>query len=190
MSKATDQKSFRPAFYGLVRDTVVPLVFIGACPPIVMVLWYTNTALDGSLHALLQLFGREGVLTTVYAVWRPVIFGTPEAWAILAVFAGIQLLLMRIVPGKAFQGPLTPQGNVPTYTDNGFACFVISMVLFLLAAYGFEAISPAIVYDHFAGLLGALNLFSLLFCIVLYVKGRMAPSSSDSGTSGNPVMSW
>ena len=190
MAKVTDQKPFRPAFYGLARDTVVPLVFIGACPPIVMVLWYTNTALGGSLHALLQLFGREGVLTTVYVIWRPVIFGTPEAWAILAVFAGIQLLLMRIVPGKAFQGPLTPQGNVPTYTDNGFACFVISMVLFLLAAYGFGVISPTIVYDHFAGLLGALNLFSLLFCIALYVKGRMAPSSSDSGTSGNPVFDY
>ena len=97
---------------------------------------------------------------------------------------------MRIVPGRAFQGPVTPRGNVPTYTDNGFACFVLTMALFLVAAYGFGVVSPTVVYDHFAGLLGALNLFSLLFCVVLYVKGRLAPSSSDSGISGNPVFDY
>ena len=87
----------------LARTTIVPLILIGTCPPIVLVLWYTVTELGGSLHALWEMFGRDGVFTTVYAIWRPVIFGTPEAWTILAVFAGAQLLLDRIVPGKAFQ---------------------------------------------------------------------------------------
>ena len=173
-----------------MRNTVGPLVLIGVCPPIVMLLWYANTELGGSLLALLHLFGQDGVFATVFAIWRPVFFGTPEAWAMLAVFAGTQLLLMRLVPGKAFQGPVTPQGNEPTYADNGFACFVLTMVLFLIAAYGFQVVSPAIVHDHFAGLLGALNVFSLLFCALLYVKGRMAPSSSDSGVSGNPVFDF
>ena len=190
MPTANDRKPLRAALYGLARNTVLPLVLIAACPPTVMVLWYTSTELGGSLHALTPLFGREGVFATVYGIWRPVVFGTPEAWAILAAFAGTQLLLMRIVPGRAFQGPVTPRGNVPTYTDNGFACFVLTMALFLVAAYGFGVVSPTVVYDHFAGLLGALNLFSLLFCVVLYVKGRLAPSSSDSGISGNPVFDY
>ena len=165
-------------------------MLIGTFPPIVLVLWYTVTELGGSLNALLEMFGREGVFTTVYAIWRPVIFGTPEAWTILAVFAGAQLLLDRIVPGKAFQGPSTPNGNVPTYRDNGFACFLVTVALFLIAAYAFGVISPTIIYDHFAGLLGALNVFSLFFCAFLYVKGRLTPSSSDSGTSGNPVFDY
>ena len=32
--------------------------------------------------------------------------------------------------------------------------------------------SPTIVYDHFGEILGALNIFSLAFCLMLYLKGR------------------
>ena len=88
------------------------------------------------------------------------------------------------------QGPSTARGNVPSYRDNGFACFIVTLALFFIAAYAFEVVSPTIIYDHFAGLLGALNIFSLFFCAFLYLKGRLAPSSSDSGTSGNLVFDY
>jgi 7-dehydrocholesterol reductase len=48
----------------------------------------------------------------------------------------------------------------------------------------------SIIYDHFGDLLGALNIFSLLLCAGLYLKGRFAPSTPDHGTSGNLIFDY
>lgn len=93
--------------------------------------------------------------------------------------------LMKAVPGKQYFGPITPRGNVPIYKDNGLACFGITMVSFYLAAYQFHWFSPTILYNHLGEILGALNFFSLLFCLFLYFKGRFAPSSTDASHTGN-----
>jgi len=98
---------------------------------------------------------------------------------------------MKIIPGKTIYGPITPGGNIPEYTANGFQCFVLSIGLFLLGAYGpVPLYNGGIAYDHLAHIISALNLFSLLFCLLLYIKGITFPSSSDSGSSGNPVFDY
>lgn len=172
------------------RYMVLPLLLIVVCPPTAIVFWHTNVALGGSFHELLQLVARDGALTTLYAIWRPVFFGSPQAWAMLGAFAALELVLMRLVPGKVFHGPVTPQGNVPVYKANGVACFAITLGLFLLCAYPLRLFPATIVYDHFGALLGALNLVSLLLCLFLYVKGRMSPSSSDHSRGANPIFDY
>jgi 7-dehydrocholesterol reductase len=172
-----------------LRQTLLPLTLVTLCPPFVMLLWHTHTALGGSLLALLRELGRDGVFATLRAVWGPRFFGSSTAWAILAVYAGLELTLMRVLPGKPFQGPVTPTGNVPIYKANGVAAFVITLALYLGgAAVGLFPLT--LVYDHFGELLGALNIFSLGFCLMLYLKGRFAPSTSDHGRSGNPVFDY
>jgi 7-dehydrocholesterol reductase len=57
-------------------------------------------------------------------------------------------------------------------------------------SFGLELFSPSIIYDHFGELLGALNLFALLFCLGLYLKGRFAPSSSDHSVAGNFIFDY
>lgn len=170
--------------------TIIPLILMVVCPPASMLFWFTNVYLDGSFERLGQLFAWKGVLATVYDVWSPYFFGTQEAWTIIAVFAAIQLLLMRVVPGPAFYGPVTPKGNIPVYKANGVSCFFITLTLFCLATFHFHLFSATIIYDNFGGIIGALNLFSVLFCAFLYFKGRFFPSSTDSGISGNPVFDY
>ena len=88
------------------------------------------------------------------------------------------------------EGPVTPHGYVPMYKENGVLAFELSMFLYWLFSWQLGLFSPTILYDHFGEILGALNVFSLLFCFFLYFKGRFAPSGPDSGLSGNPIFDY
>ncbi|KAF3362927.1 7-dehydrocholesterol reductase [Chlamydiales bacterium STE3] len=170
--------------------TIIPLFLMTACPPAAILFWFTNVYLQGSFENLWLLFTLKGMFKTIYEIWAPLFFGTKEAWQMIAAFSALQLFLMKAIPGKTFYGPITPKGNVPVYKANGVTCFFITLVLFYLGAYPLQLFSPTIIYDNFGGLLGALNFFSLLFCLFLYFKGKIAPSSTDAGTSGNPIFDY
>jgi 7-dehydrocholesterol reductase len=172
-----------------LRMTLLPLVLLLVCPPTAILVWYVHVHLGGSLAELGRLVVRVGPATAAAQIFRPVLLGTKTAWAMIGVFAMTELTLMRLLPGKPWDGPVTPTGNVPRYRANGVAAFTTTLGLFLgLAAAG---VFPAtIIYDHFGGLLGALNVFSLGFCLVLYLKGRFAPSTSDHGHTGNPIFDY
>ena len=58
------------------------------------------------------------------------VIGAYIAWA---------LLLQVFVPGPRVEGPVTPNGNIPVYKDNGFSCYVITIVTF----FGFTSVSGA-----------------------------------------------
>jgi 7-dehydrocholesterol reductase len=165
-----------------LRQTLVPLLLLSVCPPTALVVWYTHTALGGSLSALVAMFRTEGALAALGHIWGPVFFGTRTAWEIIGV--------MRVLPGKRFVGPVTANGNVPVYKANGVLAFLVTLALFSGASFGLHLFDAAIVYDNFGGILGAMNVFSVGFCLVLYAKGRFAPSSSDHGTSGNPIFDY
>jgi 7-dehydrocholesterol reductase len=153
-------------------------------------MWHTSSVLGGSFHKLAHLFVKEGFISTCYTIWSPVFFGTPVAWKILGYFALFELILMRLIPGKLFKGPVTPGGNTPIYKANGIACYCITYVAFYLLSFKFHVFSPTIIYDNLGGLLGALSIFSFFFCIFLYLKGMFFPSSSDCGTTGNIVFDF
>ena len=173
-----------------LRQTLIPAFLITVCPPTSLLVWYTHTALGGSLSALLSLIAHDGLFTTIGHIWGPVVFGTKTAWSIIGIFAAVELVLMRVLPGKEFLGPITANGNVPVYKANGVLAFLVTLALFCGASFGLHLFSASIVFDEFGGLLGAMNVFSLLFCLMLYLKGRFAPSSSDHGLSGNPVFDY
>ncbi len=172
------------------RYTLGPLFLLCVCPVAVFVFWYTNVALGGSFQKLWELFHSQGAITTIYNIWSPYFFGTTAAWQIIAIFAAIELAFMKLLPGKTFHGPVTPGGNVPVYKANGVPAFIATMALFWLCSFQLNLFSPTIIYDNFGALLGALNLFSLLFCLFLYMKGKYAPSSSDSSTTGNIIFDY
>ena len=173
-----------------IRHILGPLLLITVCPPLVMLVWYTNVSLDGSIQKLCALFAQDGIFSTIYTIWSPVFFGTADAWKILATFAGVELLLMKLLPGRKFEGLVTPKGNVPVYKANGISAFISTLLLFWVGSSYFKLFSPTIIYDNLGGLLGALNFFSLLFCFFLYFKGRYKPSSTDSGTTGDAVFDY
>lgn len=173
----------------LVR-LLAPLSLILLCPPFAMLLWHTNVHLDGSYTELVSWIGEVGLFGAIKEVWLPVFFGSAIAWKIIGIFSVAQLVMMRVLPGKKYCGPLTPMGNTPEYTDNGLLAYIISLLAFFGLSYGAGLFNAGIVYDHFGEILGAMNISALLFCLVLYFKGRFKPSSSDNGVSGNPVFDY
>jgi 7-dehydrocholesterol reductase len=173
-----------------LRQTLCPLLLILACPPTVFIFWYTNTALDGSLLKFWELVMQKGFFTLLGSIWSPYLFGSWTAWIIIGVFAFFELLLMRFLPGKTYYGPVTPAGNIPVYKANGLMAYGVTLATFILCAFQFRLFSPAILYDYFPELLGALNCFSLVFCLFLLCKGYWYPSSTDSGSSGNLIFDY
>jgi hypothetical protein len=75
---------------------------------------------------------------------------------------------------------------------NGMQCYVASLLIFLgLLVYGPEhGIKVSWVYHHMGELLSAMNVFSLVFCLFLLIKGLTIPSTTDSGSSGNWVIDF
>ena len=173
-----------------VHNTFVPLFLLTVCPPAAFVFWYINTSLGGSFMAFWHLVHTKGLVSTMTDIWQPVFFGSATAWKILGCYAIFQLILMRIIPGKPFLGPITPEGNIPVYKANGFPCYLITLFAFLFGAYGLHWFSPTIIYDNMGPMLGALNVFSLVFCLFLYLKGIFKPSSTDHGITGNPFFDY
>lgn len=179
----------KPTF-SFLKYTISPLILIFLCPPTVFLFWYTNVHLNGSLLQLYELIRSIGIENSLYTIWKPYIFGSVQAWKVLFIFIAFEVLLMRYLPGKMFQGPVTPEGNRPIYRDNGLLGYAITLAIFGLCAFQFQLFSPTIIYDLFPELLGALNGFSILFCFFLLIKGYIKPSSSDSGSSGNLIFDY
>ncbi len=168
-----------------MRKFFGPLFLIVLCPPAAMLMLYINAEMGGSLLILKRQIILHGIFFVLHQAWAPYFWGSPLAWKMLASYAAFQLLLMKALPGKATLGPISPKGNIPIYKANGLVAFFTTLSVYGLASFGLKLFSPTIIYDNLGALIGALNLFSLPFCLFLYLKGRYFPSSSDQGTSGN-----
>jgi 7-dehydrocholesterol reductase len=83
-------------------------------------------------------------------------------------------------------------GNTPVYKNNGMLFFIITLVVFVVAAGTLEyfGYTVTIICDQFGAYLFIINIGSLIFCLFLYTKGIFFPSSSDNGSSGNPIMDY
>lgn len=173
-----------------IRRTLGPLFLIFVCPPAAILFWYTAVHLDGSFALLFNLFQKHGVLATLWSVWGPVFFGSKIAWTMISIFAGFELFLMKILPGKEIYGPETKHGFSPKYKENGPLALLVTISTFLVCSVGLNLFSPTIIYDHFPELIGALCFFSLFFCLFLYFKGRFYPSSPDHSVTGNFIFDY
>jgi 7-dehydrocholesterol reductase len=172
------------------RYTLSPLFLIVVCPPIAILIWHINVNLNGSLTELFQIFVTQGFFHSLYHILQPVFFGSATSWVMITIFAAIELVLMRIIPGKLVQGPETSKRHIPIYKENGVLCFVITLLLFYLATHSFHLFSATMIYDHFGEILGSLNTLSFIFCFILYIKGRLKPSTPDHSHSGNFIFDY
>jgi len=181
MNNEENKKTVRNTF---LRNLGV-LAIILVTPPVAIILWYTNTHLEGSLRELIRFFGDHSFFGGLYEMWAPVFWGSKTAWSILGIYAAVQIFLMKVLPGRKVYGPTTPKGYTPVYRNNGFAAFLVTLFLFWLLGFQLKLFRPAMIYDHFGEILGALNIFALTFTLFLYVKGLCCPTTPDSGTTGS-----
>ncbi len=163
-----------------IRTTAGPLLLILLTPPAAILFWVVCTfePFNGSLRPLLTEAGLQSLL----AHWP---WPSWSAAAIVGTFIIVEAGLLVLLPGKRFEGPITPAGSRPAYKLNGVAAWVVTHGLFLGGAYGLHLFTAGIVWDHFGEILATLVLFALGLCLGLYVKGRYWPSSPDHSLSGN-----
>lgn len=172
---------------GLVpgRDTLGPLALMFLTPIVSIVFFHVCAYMNGDFIAFAKLcYDMGGISNVLMDIW-PNPFDA-EVWQMILSFMAFELALMKLVPGKRFQGSLTPKGNIPVYQANGMACYLITLGTLLGLAY-FGLFDPARVYDKFGSILASMNVFAWTFCFMLLIKGYVAPSSTDSGTTGNIV---
>ncbi len=168
-----------------LRSTLGPLLLMLVTPPAAILLWIVcNFApFDGALTPLLTVEG-----------WRAVADNFPhpsrQAVAMVLVFVAFEAVLLRWLPGKSFEGPITPAGSRPRYKLNGVAAWLVTLGAFFGCSSGLGLFSAGIVYDHFGSLLITLVVFALLFCLFLYFKGCYWPSSEDRSVSGNFIWDY
>jgi Ergosterol biosynthesis ERG4/ERG24 family len=131
--------------------------------------------------------GGEPLYLQIYHLW-PNPWDT-YTWQMIGCFTIFQLILLRIVPGQRFVATTTPSGHRPIYTANGMACYILTLLslMILNATTSFRA---ADVYDKFGNILSSMNVLALMFCTMLVVKGYVAPSGLDSGTTGSIVQDF
>ncbi|MBK7149341.1 MAG: 7-dehydrocholesterol reductase, partial [Bacteroidetes bacterium] len=108
----------------------------------------------------------------------------------IGIFAAWQLLLMKVLPGKTYEGNVTEHGNIPVYKDNGLLSYLLTFAMYFTCTEVFHLFKAGIIYHHLGDLLAALNCTALLFCLFLYIKGRYYPSSSDHSHTGNFIFDY
>jgi 7-dehydrocholesterol reductase len=169
---------------------VAPLLLLLPCPVLCYVLAYISSLKEPTLTAFKAEIDKEGLMVVLNKCFEACGMGDEKAWCFLFVFCFTSLLVYWW-PGKVEYGPITPNGHIPEYMDNGVTHCVIFTTLFLAGSKEVNPLGPeygwyniTIIWDTFNKTIGALNIFGLVFCLFLYYKGLHFPSGPDSGTNG------
>jgi len=180
-------------FHFIYNQTLMPLLLMAFTPNLVMVMWYAERYHGGSYHSMMSELFSAGPVAFMSKMWGGVTIASPLVSLIILGYSLFQLILMKILPGPIAYGPVTPKGNTPVYTDNGFACYVVTMACFAGLTYylkTYTIYSPSIVYDMWGDFLITITVFSMIFCVFLTFKGLYYPSSEDHGTTGNLLFDY
>ena len=100
-----------------------------------------------------------------------------------------EAVLQLFLPGKTVEGPISSSGNRSVYKANNMQTYVVTLITYL-SLWWFGILNPAIVYDHLGEIYSTLLFGSFIFCIFLYIKGHVAPSSTDSSSSNNIIIDF
>lgn len=171
----------------VLNKFVFPILLITLAPQGVILWWYTATKCNGSYAVLLQHFDNQSKIGKLYEIWIKISVINSFTLSVVFGYFAWAIFWMVVLPGKTVYGPVTPKGNTPVYKDNGLAHYTVTMIGFaiLTGILKYNGLTPTVVYDRFGELLAFMNLFAIIFVLLLYLKGVYAPSSTDSGRTGS-----
>jgi len=154
---------------------MVPLFLIIACPLFVIIGPLICAEFDGSTKFLFEqrLQDLPGMF---YARWPQPSF---LAAKIIIGFALVELILLIILPGATYYGPITPAGKKPVYKLNGVLSYIITHILLYVSVYQLNLFSPSLVYDNICSILQTLSTIAFIMCIFLLIKGHLAPETKE-----------
>ena len=170
-----------------LNNYLAPLLTMLVTPYLAYVVTYITSLPTPTISAFLDRCAARGVYgihADIFAELEP----TAAAAVLLLVFNFVALLIYWW-PGPTEHGPVTIHGHTPEYADNGVAHCILFTLSFLGGSeLGLGWYKLSVLYDHFGATIGALNVFGLVFCAFLYIKGRHFPSGPDAGSSGCGLM--
>lgn len=176
-------------FTGMARTALTALVVLYS--QAVLSLWYINLEHGGSFLTFAQEELGHGLVhdtvraMTVGLMWPSAISDT--AMTFLSFFFACSIALMRLLPGPAITGPVTPTGHTPRYVDNGVTAVFVHMLAFLAgSACGLYPLT--VVYDELGSILNALNYGALALVVALWLKAKVCPSTADVSSYGNVML--
>lgn len=160
----------------ILRRVLGPFFLMTITPWAAITVWIIPTYFDGSLTTFFKAGWREWISLIPY----------PRVYAIKIILGFIlfEWILLWLLPGKKGYGPITPKGNQPIYKFNGVLAWMVSHILLFGLAYPLGILDPIMIYHSYGSILVTLTLGAFFFCILLYVKGRLFPSSSDNIYTG------
>lgn len=165
-----------------LRRWIGPLLLIVTTPLLSVLTWFICDRHQGSVLEWAQRFSTEELLTYMP---RPSL----SSLGLVLGWTAFQLLLLKVLPGEHFLGPVTPTGERPAYRLNGVAAWAVTHVL-LVVGLGTNLIDAVAFYEQFGSMLVTLTLTAFLFCMFLYWKGFHYPSSRDVVTTGNVLFDF
>ena len=68
--------------------------------------------------------------------------------------------------------------------------YFATIFLFCFCSLYLNLFPAEIIYDNFIAILGAMNGASLLFCLILYLKGKYLPTTNDTLIRGNFIADY
>ena len=110
---------------------------------------------------------------------------TPDelTWKILGLYFLGQFVIMAVVPGKKFEGPLSPMGNRPVYKAHGLQCYFLNLALYAIL-YTQGVFTGTMIYEQMGKIYTALVIVAFVLCFFLWIKGHVAPTYVGSRQSG------
>jgi Delta24(24(1))-sterol reductase len=169
-----DRSPHSPTVPAAPLRVALTLFLLAALPPLVYYFWICLQYFGGRL-----VFPTPGLL---HYFPRP----TATSAGILASWLVFQALLQIYAPGQWTEGMPLPGGSGARlhYKMNGWVSWWITWIV-LAAAMAVGAIPPTLLADQFGPLMTTANIFTFVFCVYLYRRGKAADRAGR--ITGNAV---
>ena len=181
MKKELNSELWTPKDYSLaewvLRTWIGPAVLVFLCPLFVNLAALAMIKYDGSIVDVLGDFWSRPGQVMADAFPPP----NKRILSALALFVVFQFVLLLMIPGKTYFGPISPAGERPVHVRNGHKAFALTFIIFYLLSV-FEVMDPCIVFDELMPLMTCLNLSALALSVFLLYKGVYFPSTKDHGS--------
>lgn len=148
------------------------LLVVAAVPTWLHMNWIALEQYNGSITAALRAALKEGPVSFAFGHFPRY---SSQAIAGYAAWLLVQAFFYGYLPGTLCYGQRTPGGHLLTYTANGLLAWAITHVVYIGGSFlGF--VDPAIIANHWEGLLVAVNTYGFVLSILAQWKGYFFPS--------------
>jgi hypothetical protein len=169
-------------------ESVLPLLLYITCPFFIRSIAFICDHCHGSIMEFFSRILTDQTMTLKHVLEQFFYFQWHWPSALIIISLLIYAIIMTmLLPGDEYAGPITDAGHVPIYRNNGFAYYLVSLIIFALLTIVLKLnhLSPTYIYDHWEEFLSTVSTFAFLLCFFVMLKGKYMPSTDDHRSSSN-----